>query len=276
MTKERIQKIIANSGYCSRRAAEDLIKNGLVKVNGKVINIGATGEKTDKITVEGNLIKPKKKFTYVVLNKPRGYVSAVTDDFEKPVQDLLSEEIKNEKVYPCGRLDKDAQGLLIFTNNGDIANKIMHPSFNLSKTYLVKTYSPVKKEIIDFVNKYGISIKDGYVEAKIRSFGPKTMHVTIHIGYHKVVKKIFDKFGIRVQALTRLQVGNIKIGNIKKGEFRLFTKNEINYIENLNKKLTPKKINRKELFDKERLSEKEFKKLSIIKKQRKQETKKKS
>ncbi|MFT4326690.1 MAG: pseudouridine synthase [Candidatus Woesearchaeota archaeon] len=215
----RVQKIISNAGYCSRRKAEEYIQEGRVKVNGKPITIGDSAEVTDLIEVDGQSITIAKS-KYVLLNKPKNYVTALSDAYEKTISDLIRVD---ERVYPAGRLDKDAEGLLILTNNGDIANKIMHPSYEIKKKYIVHTKTEMSKEVVDLVNKNGVVTKDGWVNAKIKRIGVKTYSIVLHVGHHKVVKKIFDTFDVRVDRLIRTEVGPLKLGKLKSGTHQVLT-----------------------------------------------------
>ena len=233
----RLQKFIADSGYCSRRKAEDLITGGQVFVNDKLATIGDTYSEGDTVLVQGHAIK-KAKTRYVLLYKPRGYVTALSDQYEKTIAELIP---GIGRLYPAGRLDKDAEGLLLVTNNGDIANKIMHPSFEIEKTYVVKTYTEFPKEFLVLVNKYGVVIKDGWLEAKIKKKGAKTYEVKIHVGYHKVVKKIFDNFGVRVQKLVRTGIGNVELANLKPGKHKLLSDSRAMALEKYVNSIKPKR-----------------------------------
>lgn len=232
----RLQKYIAMCGVASRRKAEELIEQGSVKVNDqKVTELGTKVEVgADKVTVNGKTIKPEQKNYYIMLNKPTGYVSTVTDQFDRPtVIDLVGNDI-NSRIFPVGRLDYDTSGLLLLTNDGDFTYKVTHPKFELEKTYIallkggitiaglnklrrgVKiddfTTSPAKVEIID--------AKDGYTQVKI----------TIHEGKNRQVRKMFEAVGSKVAELQRISIGKVEIGNLPLGRWRHLTSHEISYL----------------------------------------------
>lgn len=232
----RLQKYIAMCGVASRRKAEELIEQGSVKVNDqKVTELGTKVEiGADKVTVNGKTIKPEQKNYYIMLNKPTGYVSTVTDQFDRPtVIDLVGNDI-NSRIFPVGRLDYDTSGLLLLTNDGDFTYKVTHPKFELEKTYIallkggitiaglnklrrgVKiddfTTAPAKVEIID--------AKDGYTQVKI----------TIHEGKNRQVRKMFEAVGSKVAELQRISIGKVEIGNLPLGRWRHLTSHEISYL----------------------------------------------
>lgn len=232
----RLQKYIAMCGVASRRKAEELIEKGTVKVNDqKVTELGTKVEiGADKVTVNGRDIKPEQKNFYIMLNKPTGYVSTVSDQFDRPtVLDLVGTDIKS-RIFPVGRLDYDTSGLLLLTNDGDFTYKVTHPKFELEKTYIallkggitisglnklrrgVKiddyTTAPAKVEIID--------AKDGYTKVKI----------TIHEGKNRQVRKMFDTVGSKVVELERISIGTVELGNLPLGHWRHLTSHEISYL----------------------------------------------
>jgi 23S rRNA pseudouridine2605 synthase len=232
----RVQKIIADAGYCSRRKAEELIKEGNVFVNGIKATIGDSAEKGDEILVNGKPLQSQKK-EYLALFKPRGYVTALEDQYERTIAELLPEGVR---VYPAGRLDKDAEGLLICTNDGDLANKIMHPKYHLPKTYIVVTYQKVPKRAVAIINQFGVEIKDGFVkDVTVQTITPNIHKITLRVGYHKVVKKIFDKFGLRVKQLTRISIGPVHLGKLK--TFRKLTDKELKELQKPQKAFPNKK-----------------------------------
>lgn len=222
----RVQRIISNSGYCSRRKAEELIEAGRVIVNGKLAQIGDSADPNAKITIDGEKLTKQEK-TYLAVYKPKGVVSSLEDPFEKTLGEYLPEDIR---VYPAGRLDKDADGLLICTNDGELANKIMHPRYSIYKTYIVMTYSKVPREAISIINRYGVEIKEGFItDINLEKIAATVYRIKLHVGYHKVVKKIFDKFGIRVKQLTRTSIGPVSLGKLR--GWRPLTQKELKLLQ---------------------------------------------
>lgn len=226
MVEERVQKIIANSGYCSRRKAEELIQDGKVMVNNKKITIGdkADADK-DNISISGQEIKKEKK-VYYMLNKPKDYITTTDDLYDrKKVTDLIPSK---QRIYPVGRLDRDAQGILILTNDGDFANKVMHPSNNVSKTYVVLLDRPFKKEDVIKLKK-GIRIDKTFVKSKVRILEENKVEITVHVGVHKVVKRLFKSLDYYVKKLKRTKIGDLKL-DIPIKSYRELTKEDFKKI----------------------------------------------
>ena len=230
----RINKFLAESGVCSRRAADKLIADGLVKKNGKICSVGEEIDIiNDKITVEGRPVNIAKSFDYYIMNKPKGYVCTVKDDKDrKTVMDLLPKNIA--RVYPVGRLDYDSEGLLIFTNDGDLAFKLTHPKNEIPKTYLVKTEKPVSDKDLS-VLRSGVVI-DGVRTKKCNVTLIETnkrgsrLHVTITEGRNRQVRKMFEAVNNSVDFLKRIKIGDLKLSGLNRGEIRKLTKEEINYL----------------------------------------------
>ena len=230
----RINKYLAESGVCSRRAADNLIAEGVVKKNGKVCSVGEDVDiVNDKITVNGKPVSIVKNFEYYVMNKPKGYVCTVKDDKDrKTVMDLLPKNIT--RVYPVGRLDYDSEGLLIFTNDGDLAYKLTHPKNEIPKTYLVKTEKPVSDKDVAAL-RAGVTV-DGVRTKKCNvtlietnKTGSK-LHVTITEGRNRQVRKMFEAVGNSVDFLKRIRIGDLKLTGLNRGETRKLTPAEINYL----------------------------------------------
>lgn len=212
----RVQKLIAESGICSRRKAEELIKEKRVKVNGKTITIGDTAEAKDKISVD-NVVLEKEPKKYYKFYKPKGYITTMGDE-KKSIKELIK---TRHRLFPVGRLDKDAEGLLIITNDGEFANKIMHPRYTTKKEYEVLLDSPLQNKI----EKMKIEGRD--VEISKMTTGKK-VRITIHEGRKHIVKKVFQKLGKKVLKLKRIRINNTGLDNMKPGEMKQLTEKEIN------------------------------------------------
>ncbi len=232
----RLQKYLADSGISSRRKAEEYILAGRVKVNGEVVNILGTkvDDEKDKVYFDNKLLKQEEKKIYLMLNKPEGYVTTVKDQFErKTVMDLIKDV--SYRVVPIGRLDYDTSGLLLFTNDGDIVYKLTHPKHNIDKIYEAKIKGiPSKEEIKSFEN--GLYIEN-YKTSKAKLEIIKiekdisTVRITIHEGKNRQVRKMCEKIGHSVIKLKRISIGNLKLGNLPVGEYRILNKKEENYIK---------------------------------------------
>ena len=237
MEKIRIQKMIADSGVCSRRKAEELITKGRVKVNGHPIKLGDKCGFKDIITIDGERIDmPKKKVCrYIMLNKPRGYVTTVSDEMDRRcVMDLL--EGVEERVYPVGRLDRNSEGLLLFTNDGEFANSIMHPSRHISKTYRVTVRPDINDEqLIELSSGIVIDGKKtlpASVVVKEKEEGRVVLLITIKEGRNRQIRKMCEAVGLEVARLRRISVGPIKLGMLKPGTYRDLTAEELRAIRN--------------------------------------------
>jgi len=218
----RVQKLLSNYGYCSRRKAEDLIAEGRVKVNDKVISLGDKASEEDQIKVDNKLVKKERKI-YLMFNKPLGCVTALKDRQHKTVKDYI--KIK-ERVFPVGRLDYNTSGLLLLTNDGDFANKVMHPSYEIKKTYLVQVDEYVQNSDLKKIEK-GIKLDDGKTSpAKVRLIDG-IVEVKIHEGKNRIVRRIFDTLGYRIKTLHRYKIGYLALGNLKPGTYRRLNKKDI-------------------------------------------------
>ena len=192
-----------------------MIQNNEVTVNNKPITIGDKAEPNDVIKINGKEIKKEKKL-YFMLNKPKDYITTTDDLYNrKKVTDLIPTK---ERIYPVGRLDRDAQGILILTNDGDFANKIMHPSNNVSKTYEVILDKKIdSKDILQL--KKGIKIDKTFVKSKARILEDNKVEITVHVGVHKVVKRLFKILGYYVKKLKRTKIGKLRV-DVPIGSFR--------------------------------------------------------
>ncbi|PIZ52450.1 pseudouridine synthase [Candidatus Woesearchaeota archaeon CG_4_10_14_0_2_um_filter_33_13] len=223
---DRVQKIICNAGYCSRRKAEELIQAGRVKVNGKSITIGDQASETDEIRIDNKPIV-KERRVYLMFNKPGGCVTALTDPQLRTVADYIRIP---ERVFPVGRLDYDTTGLLLLTNDGDLANLVMHPRNEVKKTYLVKLDVPIKDEQIKLLER-GIVLKDGKTSpAKVKRLSPIAFEITIHEGKNQIIKRMVRKLGFFVRELKRISIGQLELGGIKLGEYKEVSRKELEKI----------------------------------------------
>lgn len=235
---ERLQKLIAESGYCSRRKAEDLIKQGKVTLNRKkVTELGVKATFGDEILVSGNLIEYQEK-EYYLFYKPRGVVCTTKDDKNrKTVMDYFDDV--NKRIYPIGRLDYDTTGLLLLTNDGDFANLMMHPKNKIDKFYVAKLEGIVTVDEIKRLKK-GIKIDNKVVypsRVKLKKLNKKNMtsivEITIHDGINHEVKRIFESIGHNVIKLKREAFAFLTLGNLKSGERRILTKKEVRQLYNI-------------------------------------------
>ena len=235
---ERVQKVIANSGFCSRRRAEKYIVDGKVTVNGHVIfELGYKVGKNDVIEVDGNVIERVEDYVYYLLNKPRGVVTTVSDDKgRKTVVDLIDTSVR---IYPVGRLDYDTTGVLILTNDGEFANGLMHPSSKIDKVYIAKVEGILTGYDVKMLRD-GVYI-DGYktskCHVKIKSIDKKKntciVELVIHEGRNHQVKKMIESVGKRVIKLKRERYGIFDLRGLNTGEYRRLTNKEISVMYNL-------------------------------------------
>lgn len=226
----RLQKYLADKGIASRRKCEEFISDGLVKVNGETVNQLGTKIDPEKDKVEVNESKVeavKSEYIYIMLNKPAGYITSLkqTDSSSPLVTDLLK-KIK-ARVYPVGRLDKDSSGLLLMTNDGDFAYKLMHPSFEKEKEYIVTTEETVTRTMIERFQK-GIMIEGKKTSpAKVKRIELTKISIVLSEGRNRQIRKMLQKVGNTVVSLQRIRINDLTLGNLKEGEYRFLTKSEV-------------------------------------------------
>ncbi len=221
----RLQKYMAQCGVASRRSSEEIIKQGRVRVNGEMIDYMGfeVDEDNDIVEVDGIEIKPESKKYYILLNKPKGYVTTVSDEFDRPTVMELVKDV-HARIYPVGRLDYDTAGLLIMTNDGEFANILTHPSHAVNKAYIAHLNNMPDNEALNLLRK-GVEL-DGKLTApaKVEVLKP-TKHnceikVTIHEGRNRQVRRMFEAVGAEVTMLKRIAVGNVTLGNLPEGKWR--------------------------------------------------------
>lgn len=243
--KERLQKVIAQSGVTSRRKAEGYITAGRVKVNGKIITeLGTKVSPSDRVEVD-DIPLEKEEPVYYMINKPRGIISSVSDDKDrKVVTDLMSEEIE-ERLFPVGRLDYDTSGLLLLTNDGEFTQRLIHPKFQMDKVYVAKVNGLVTKDDLLRLKKGVIDqgerlkcVKARVLETdrKKGSSGKSMVELTLHQGKNRQVRRMFEAIGYKVEKLKREQFGNLRLGNLQSGEYRKLTPHEVKQLIALSNK----------------------------------------
>jgi len=222
---ERVQKILAAAGIDSRRRCEVLIAQGKVSVNNKIIKLGDKADvEKDLISVDGKIIRPEKK-VYILLNKPKRYITAVSDPADrKTVLDIVDVE---EKVFPVGRLDRDSRGLVLLTNDGELANRITHPRYGVEKTYVVTVREKLKDDIVTRL-KRGVHIEGRKVfPAYVFVKNANCIELTIHEGRKHIIKRVFFKLGYFVTDLFRTKIANLSIAGLSEKAHRELTKDEL-------------------------------------------------
>lgn len=232
----RINKFLADSGVASRRACDKIIEEGRVSVNGKVCKLGAEVDLDDIVTVDGAEVFLKKKLEYYIMNKPKGYVTTVKDDKgRKTVMDLLPESVG--RVYPVGRLDYDTEGLLIFTSDGDLANRLTHPRNEIPKTYLVRIVGNISENALAKLRSGvildGVKTKRANVKLVNETQNFTKLHVTITEGKNRQVRRMFESVNLEVDFLKRIKIGDLTLRGLDRGEVRKLSKEEIYYLQNL-------------------------------------------
>jgi 23S rRNA pseudouridine2605 synthase len=224
--KFRVQKLLSNFGFCSRRKAEGLIKQGRVRVNNKNISIGDKAFEDDKLFVDDKLVK-KPKRVYAIFNKPIRCVTALKDDKFKTIMEYIN--LKN-RVFPVGRLDYLTSGLLILTNDGDFANKVMHPRYEIKKTYLAGVDKQVSDEIIKEIES-GVFLEDGKTSpAKVKRITDNSIEITIHEGKNRIVRRLLKKLGFRIRFVHRVRIGSLSLADLNSGEFKVVRKSVVDKV----------------------------------------------
>lgn len=229
----RLQKFIAECGIASRRNAEKIIESGRVTVNGELVDyMGCViNPEEDVVEIDGRVIEPENKKYYIMLNKPKNYVTTVSDDLGRPTVMQLVSDI-NARIYPVGRLDFDTTGLLIMTNDGEFANLLTHPKHVVNKTYIARIDKPLDENQLDTLRN-GIDL-DGVLTSPAKAENIKRpqkgfeVKITIHEGKNRQVRRMLDAVGANVMSLKRISVGSLTLGNLPEGKWRRLSDAEIN------------------------------------------------
>lgn len=230
----RLNKYIANAGVCSRREADKIITDGLITVNGKIITeMGFKVSLDDEVCFEDNILNPEKKI-YLLLNKPRGFVTTVEDPHAERTVMQLVQNACTERIYPVGRLDMQTTGVLLFTNDGELAKKLTHPSYEKKKVYHVTLDLDFEPEHFDKLLK-GIELEDGFIAAdELAMIDPadkKQVGIEIHSGKNRIVRRIFNHLGYQVLKLDRVVFAGLTKKDLPRGRYRFLSQHEINFLK---------------------------------------------
>lgn len=230
----RLNKYVANAGISSRREADEFIRTGLVEVNGKVVTeMGFKVQQGDEVRFDGKRISPEKP-VYVLLNKPKGFITTTKDERDrKTVMELVS-GATNARLFPVGRLDRQTTGVLLFTNDGHMAKKLMHPSHEVRKIYHVILDKNLHGDDMGRIRE-GIQMMEGVAKVDKINFIDGKAHnevgIEIHIGWNRVVRRIFEKLGYKIEYLDRVSFAGLTKKNLKRGDYRTLNEEEINYLK---------------------------------------------
>lgn len=231
----RLNKYLSNAGVCSRREADVLIQTGVVSVNGEIITeLGYKIKKGDSVQYDGETINAETK-RYVLLNKPKDFITTMDDPWgRKTVMGLVMKACK-ERIYPVGRLDRDTTGLLLFTNDGDLAKKLTHPRYEAKKIYHVETNKPVTTEHLEQL-MHGIDLEDGRIQCDQAEYvkdgkSAREVGVEIHSGKNRIVRRMFEKLGYEVVKLDRVQFASLTKKDLPRGFFRHLTEKEVAFLK---------------------------------------------
>lgn len=231
---ERLQKLIASAGLCSRRTAEEWIAAGRVRVNGALASVGDRADsETDTVTVDGIPLPETAAPVYLMLNKPRGYVTTLSDEYGRRTAAELVAGC-GARVYPVGRLDRDSEGLLLFTNDGDLAQRLLHPRHEVDKVYLVTVRGDIRgaaERLMAITELDGEPIAPAQAEEVSRHEGQALLRVTIHQGKNRQVRRMCARIGLHVARLQRIQEDTLLLGDLPPGKWRYLTDRELQEIK---------------------------------------------
>lgn len=232
----RLNRFIAQAGICSRREADTLIASGAIKVNGRVVTeLGTRVKKTDKVQCEDQTLK-NEKLVYVLLNKPKDYITTVSDPQKrKTVLDLVGKACK-ERIYPVGRLDRNTSGVLLLCNDGDLSKKLLHPKHLVKKIYHLTLDKPIKQSDFDQITE-GLQLEDGFIKPDELAYtskeNKKELGIEIHSGKNRIVRRIFEAVGYRVIRLDRVYFAGLTKKGMSRGQYRFLTEEEVRYLKML-------------------------------------------
>lgn len=228
----RLNKYIAHCGFCSRRDADDYIAAGKVEVNGEVVTqMGVKVKRSDKVVVEGQALN-LENFVYILLNKPKDTITTTDDPRGRDTVMDKIEEATDKRVYPVGRLDRHTMGLLLLTNDGDLANRLMHPSYEVRKTYEVESEPGLKGDELDQLAR-GIELEDGPAKAQSLQATPNGFVLSIFEGRNRLVRRMVEYFGSSVTKLKRIDYAGLTLKGVKMGRWRYLKKGEINALRKM-------------------------------------------
>lgn len=230
----RLNKFLSNSGVASRRKCDELIKEGKVFVNGKQVRELGTvvNEKKDKVTVEGKVISLPSSFVYIKLNKPKGYACSASDEKgRKTIYDLID---CDERLFSIGRLDYDTEGLIILTNDGDFANKVAHPKYNIEKEYRVTIEGNIKESELAVMRKGVVIDGERMPSARVEKLSQDDKYtklsVVIDEGQNRQVRRMFEAIGKSIRLLKRVRIGQVRLGGLSRGDYKDLTEEELNLL----------------------------------------------
>ena len=231
----RLNKFIAHAGICSRREADNIIMNGDITVNGKIITeMGTKILKTDIVKYKGKILE-KERLVYVLLNKPKNFISTVSDPHERKTVMNLVKNACEERIFPVGRLDRNTTGVLLFTNDGDLAKKLTHPKYKVEKIYYVELNKTlINEDMLKIVE--GLELEDGFIKVDEINYingddEKNKIGIKIHSGKNHIVRRIFEELNYKVERLDRVKFAGLTKKNLKRGEWRLLMQKEINLLK---------------------------------------------
>lgn len=231
----RLQKFMADCGVASRRKSEELIAAGKVKVNGQIASVGdKIDPKNDSVSVSGRKLTKDKNYVYIMLHKPRGYVTTMSDEMDRKCVAELVADI-GKRVYPIGRLDRDSEGLLLFTNDGEFANALTHPSRHIAKTYRVSVKPAITEDQLTILTSSLMIDGKQTLPADVRVINKEadktTLDIILYEGKNRQIRRLCEEAGLETARLKRLSIGQLKLGNLKVGEYRHLTHDEISLLK---------------------------------------------